>query len=91
MSTFSQCNTGALIKTVHWTLGGGTIPAGVSVIFQDAADLALGQVSLAAGAVSADVPATVDASKIASIHFSVNGSTIPNWNFCLSTVTVSYQ
>jgi hypothetical protein len=89
-SAFGACNTGAKISAVSWTFGSGSTPAGMSVVFQDASDTALGRVdSLAAGATSAAVPATVDPSKIASIHFTFNGA-IKDWNFCLSTVKISY-
>jgi len=89
-SAFGACNTGAKMSAVSWTIGSGSTPAGMSVVFQDASDTALGRVdSLAAGATSAAVPASVDASKIASIHFTFSGA-IKDWNFCVSSVKISY-
>jgi hypothetical protein len=91
-SPFSGCNPGATISTVSWTLGGGSVPAGTSVLFDDAADVSVARVdNLAAGATSVDVPATVDASKIASIKFSVAGASSAAWNFCLTSLTVSMR
>jgi hypothetical protein len=46
---------------------------------------------VAAGATSVAVPATVDGGKIASVHFSMNGTTVPTWSFCISKLTLSYQ
>jgi hypothetical protein len=75
------CGT-TTIPTVSWTLGRGSIPAGTSVFFDDVADVNLARVdNLAAGATSVDVPANVDASKVASIKFSVSGTASTSWNF----------
>jgi hypothetical protein len=91
-SPFSGCNPGATITTVSWTLGSGSIPAGTSVLFDDSADVNVAQVdNLAAGATSVDVPADVDASKVASIKFSVDGASSTSWNFCLTSLTVSMR
>jgi hypothetical protein len=91
-SPFSGCNAGATITSLSWTLGSGSIPAGTSVLFDDAADVNVAQVdNLAAGATSVDVPANVDASKVASIKFSVSGAASPSWDFCLSSLTVSMR
>lgn len=91
-SPFSGCNPGATIPTVSWTLGSGSIPAGASVLFDDAADVTVARVdNLAAGATSVDLPAGVDASKVATIKFSVSGSSSPSWNFCLTSLTVSMR
>jgi hypothetical protein len=90
-STFSQCNTGAVMTSVNWELGSGSIPAGTQLIFESAASQPLGQVVLTAGATSAAIPSSVDATKIAAVQFSFNAATIPSWNFCLSSVTISYQ
>jgi hypothetical protein len=91
-SPFSGCNPGATISTVSWTLGGGSIPAGTSVLFDDAADVSVARVdNLVAGATSVDVPANVDASKIATIKFSVAGASSAAWNFCLTSLTVSMR
>ena len=38
-SPFNGCNPGATITSVSWTLGSGSIPAGTSVLFDDAADV----------------------------------------------------
>jgi len=91
-SPFSGCNPGATMTTVSWTLGSGSIPAGTSVLFDDAADANVARVdNLAAGATSVDVPANVDASKVASIKFSVAGTSSASWTFCLSSLTVSMR
>jgi hypothetical protein len=91
-STFSQCNGGAKLTSVNWTLASGSIPAGMAVEFADVGDLLLGSVpSVAAGATSVNVPATVDASKIARIKFQMNGTTIKTWDFCFQKLTLSYQ
>jgi len=91
-SPFSGCNPGATIGTVSWTLGSGSVPAGTSVLFDDAADVSVARVdNLAAGATSVDLPAGVDASKIATIKFSVSGASTTSWNFCLSSVAVSMR
>ena len=91
-SPISGCNPGATIPTVSWTLGSGSIPAGTSVLFDDAADATVARVdNLAAGATSVDVPANVDASTVASIKFSVSGSASTSWNFCLTSLTVSMR
>jgi hypothetical protein len=91
-STFSQCNAGAKLTSVNWTLASGTIPAGMSVDFADVGDLALGSVTnVAAGATSVSVPATIDATKIARIKFQMNGATIKTWDFCFQKLTLSYQ
>jgi hypothetical protein len=89
-SPFSGCNPGATMTSVSWTLGSGTIPAGTSVLFDDAADVNLARVdNLAAGATSVAVPTTVDTSKVASIKFSVNGASSTSWNFCLTSLKLS--
>jgi hypothetical protein len=91
-SPISGCNTGATISTISWSLGSGSIPAGTSVLFDDAADVTVARVdNLAAGATSVDVPANVDASQVASIKFSVSGSSSASWNFCLTSLTVSLR
>ncbi len=90
-SPFSGCNPGATIPSVSWTLGSGSIPAGTSVLFDDAADVNVARIDLAAGATSVDVPANVDAGKIASIKFSLSGSSNPSWSFCLTSLTVSMR
>jgi hypothetical protein len=91
-STFSQCNAGAKITGVNWTLASGSIPAGMAVEFADVADQPLGSVaSVAAGATSVSVPATFDASKIARVKFQINGTTIKTWDFCFQKLTLSYQ
>jgi hypothetical protein len=90
-SPFSACNTGAKITQVSWTASGAGTPAGMSLVLQDAADTTVGRVdNLAAGATSALVPATLDTSKVASVHFQLGGS-VKTWDFCLSKVTISYQ
>jgi hypothetical protein len=91
-SPFSGCNPGAAMTSVSWTVGSGTIPAGMSVLFDNAADVDLARVdNLAAGATSVTVPATVDASKVASIKFSLSGATNTSWNFCLTSLKVSFH
>jgi hypothetical protein len=91
-STFSQCNGGAKITGVNWTLASGSIPAGMTVDFSDISDQALGSVtSIATGATSVSVPATFDASKIARIKFQMNGATVKTWDFCFQKLTLSYQ
>ncbi len=89
-SSFNGCNPGATITSVSWTLGSGTIPAGTSVLFDDAADVNVARIdNIAAGATSVAVPANVDTSKVASIKFSVNGASSTSWNFCLTSLKVS--
>ncbi len=90
-STFSQCNAGAKITGVNWTLASGSIPAGTTLDFSDVSDQPLGSVSIAAGATSVSVPATFDASKIARIKFQMNGTAIKTWDFCFQKLTLSYQ
>ena len=91
-SPFSGCNPGATMTSVGWTVASGSIPAGTSVLFDDAADVNVARVdNLAAGATSVAVPTTVDTSKIASIKFSVSGTGNASWNFCLSSVKVSLR
>ncbi|HVY25343.1 MAG TPA: hypothetical protein VHB79_02285 [Polyangiaceae bacterium] len=90
-SAFSACNTGAKITQVSWTASGAGTPAGMSVVFQDAADASLGRVDgLAAGATSLVVPANIDTAKAASVHFQFGGA-VASWDFCLSKITISYQ
>jgi hypothetical protein len=89
-SPFRGCNPGATMTSVNWTVGSGSIPAGTSVLFDDAADVNVARVdNLAAGATSVAVPANVDTSRVASIKFSVNGATSASWNFCLTSLKVS--
>jgi hypothetical protein len=89
-SPFRGCNPAATMTSVNWTVGSGSIPAGMSVLFDDAADVNVARVdNLAAGATSVAVPAGVDTSKVASIKFSVNGATSASWNFCLTSLKVS--
>ena len=89
-SSFNGCNPGATITSVSWTLGSGSIPAGTSVLFDDAADVNVARIdNIAAGATSVAVPANVDTSKVASIKFSVNGASSTSWNFCLTSLKVS--
>ena len=91
-SPFSGCNPGAALTTVSWTLGSGSIPAGTTVLFDDGADVNLAQVgNLAAGATSVDLPANVDASRVATIKFSVAGTSSPSWSFCLTSLMVSMR
>jgi hypothetical protein len=91
-SPVSGCNPGATIPSVSWTLGSGSIPPGTSLLFDDAADVSVARVdNIAAGATSVDVPANVDASKVASIKFSVNGAASASWSFCLTSLTVSMR
>jgi hypothetical protein len=91
-SPFSGCNPGATMTSVSWTLGSGSIPAGTSVLFDDASDTSVARVdNLAAGATSVTVPANVDTSKIASIKFSVSGASSAAWNFCLTSLKVSMR
>jgi hypothetical protein len=91
-STFSQCNAGAKITGVNWTLASGSIPAGMSVEFSDIGDVALGSVTnIAAGATSVSVPTTFDASKIARIKFQMDGAVVKTWSFCFQKLTLSYQ
>ena len=86
----SGCNAGAAITSVSWTLASGSIPAGTSVLFDDAADVNVTRIdNVAAGATSVAVPANVDTSKVASIKFSVNGASSTSWNFCLTSLKVS--
>lgn len=88
-SPFGGCNPGSTITSVSWTLGSGSIPAGTSVLFDDAADVNVTRVdNIAAGATSVAVPANVDTSKVASIKFSVNGASSTSWNFCLTSLKV---
>jgi len=89
-SPFSGCNPGATITSVSWTLGSGSIPAGTSVLLDDAADVNVTRIdNVAAGATSVAVPANVDTSKVASIKFSVNGASSTSWNFCLTSLKLS--
>jgi hypothetical protein len=89
-SPFSGCNPGATLTSVSWTVGSGSIPAGMSVLFDDAADADVARVdNLAAGATSVTVPANVDTSKVASIKFSLSGGTNASWNFCLTSLKVA--
>ncbi len=89
-SPFSGCNPGATMTSVSWTVGSGSIPAGTSVLFDDAADVNLARVdNLAAGATSVAVPTSVDTSKVASIKFSVSGASSTSWNFCLTSLKLS--
>jgi hypothetical protein len=85
---FGQCNTGNKLTAITWV---GNVPAGAVVDLHDAADLSLVTLPVAAGATSVAVPATVDGGKIASVHFSMNGTTVPTWSFCVSKLTLSYQ
>jgi hypothetical protein len=86
------CNPGSTIASVNWTVSSGSIPAGTSVLFDNAADADVTRVdNLAAGATSAAVPAGVDASTVASIKFSVSGATSTSWHFCLSSLKVTIQ
>jgi hypothetical protein len=67
-------------------------PPAASSLRSFLADQLLGSVpSVAAGATSVSVPATVDASKIARIKFQMNGTTIKTWDFCFQKLTLSYQ
>jgi hypothetical protein len=85
-------NAGASITTVSWTVGSGSIPAGTSVLFDDAADVSVARVdNLPEGATSVDVPANIDATQVATIKFSVSGASSASWNFCLTSVTVSMR
>ena len=89
-SPFNGCNPGATITSVSWTLGSGSIPAGTSVLFDDAADVNVTRIdNVAAGATSVAVPANVDTSKVASIKFSLSGGSNTSWNFCLTSLKVS--
>ena len=91
-STFSQCNGGAKLTGVNWTLASGSIPAGMTVDFSDVSDQLLGTVTnIAAGATSVSVPTTFDASKIARVKFQMNGATIKTWDFCFQKLTLTYQ
>ncbi|MEO8180732.1 MAG: hypothetical protein ABI895_18010 [Deltaproteobacteria bacterium] len=91
-SPLSGCNPGATITSIAWTLGSGSIPAGTSVLFDDAADANVARVdNLAPGATSVDLPANVDVSKVATIKFSVAGTSSTAWNFCLTGLTVSMR
>ena len=91
-SPFSGCNPGVTLTSISWTLGSGSIPAGTSVLFDDAADVSVARIdNLAAGTTSVDMPANVDASKVASIKFSVGGASSASWNFCLTSLTVSMR
>jgi hypothetical protein len=95
--TFGQCNSGAAISGVSWTLTGST-PAGMALEFHGAATVkngagpALGSAAVAAGATSVTVPATVDGSKIASLQWSFPASTVTTaWNFCLTGLKLEYH
>lgn len=91
-SPFSGCNPAATITSINWTLGSGSIPAGTSVLFDDAADVSVARIdNLAAGTTSVDMPANIDASKVATIKFSVAGASSASWNFCLTSLTVSMR
>jgi hypothetical protein len=80
------------MTSVSWTLGSGSIPAGASVLFDDAADANVARVdNLAAGATSVAVPAGVDTSKVASIKFSISGASSAAWNFRLTRLQVSMR
>lgn len=85
---FGQCNTGNKITSINWE---GSVPSGTVVDLHDAADLSLITLTVAGAATSVAVPASVDGGKIASVHFSMNGTTVPSWSFCVSKVTLSYQ
>jgi hypothetical protein len=85
---FGQCNTGNKITAINWV---GQVPSGAVIDLHDATDVSLVTLPVTAGATSVAVPATVDGGKIASIHFSMNGTKVPTWNFCVSMVTLSYQ
>jgi len=88
-SALADCNPGATIARVSWALSSGSLPAGVSVLFDDVADKTLGRVdNVPPGTTSVNVPATVDASKVASIKFSVSGASSASWDFCFSSVQV---
>jgi hypothetical protein len=90
-SAFSACNTGAKITQVNWTTSGAGTPAGMSVVLQDAADLPVGRIdNIPAAATSAMVPANLDTTRVASVHFQF-GSAVTSWDFCFSKVTLSYQ
>jgi hypothetical protein len=88
MYGFGQCNPGLKITAVNWV---GAVTAGIAVAFHDGTDTSMGQVTVAAGATSVSVPATIDGGQIASIHFVANAATVKTWNFCVSKVTLSYQ
>ncbi|HET6147503.1 MAG TPA: hypothetical protein VFH68_08200 [Polyangia bacterium] len=91
-SPFSGCNPGATMTSVSWTVGSGSIPAGTSVLFDDAADVNVARVdNLAAGATSVAVPANVDTRNVASIKFSVSGASSTSWSFCLTSLKLSLQ
>jgi len=66
MYGFGQCNPGLKITAVNWV---GAVTAGIAVAFHDGTDTSMGQVTVAAGATSVSVPATIDGGQIASIHF----------------------
>jgi hypothetical protein len=71
-------------------LGSGSSPAGTAVLFDDAAGVNVARVdNLAAGTISVEMPANVDASKVASIEFSVSGASSAGSNSCSTSVTVS--
>ncbi|MBV9947701.1 MAG: hypothetical protein JOZ69_12680 [Myxococcales bacterium] len=89
-SPFGGCNPGATMTSVSWTVSSGSIPPGTSVLFDDVSDMDLARVdNLPMGATSVTVPANADASKIASVKFSVNGATSTTWSFCLTSLKVS--
>jgi hypothetical protein len=73
---------------VNWV---GAVTAGIAVAFHDGTDTSMGQVTVAAGATSVSVPATIDGGQIASIHFVANAATVKTWNFCITQLTLSYQ
>ncbi|HEX2870027.1 MAG TPA: hypothetical protein VHP33_02200 [Polyangiaceae bacterium] len=85
---FSACNPGLKITGVNWK---GNLPSGVVVGFHDAADKTLGTAPIPAGAASIAVPPSIDGTKIASIHFLVDGTAVPSWSFCLTELKLSFQ
>lgn len=90
-SPFGGCNPGATLTGVSWTLGSGSIPAGMSILFDDASDKNVARLDVPAGTSSLDLPANVDTSKVASIKFSASGGNSASWNFCLTSVKVSMR
>lgn len=85
---FSACNPGLKVTGVNWT---GNVPNGVLVGFHDAADKTLGTTPIPAGGTSVTVPPTIDGTKIASVHFLVDGTAVPSWSFCLTQLRLSFQ
>jgi hypothetical protein len=91
-SAFVGCNSGAILTGLSWTLGSGTMPAGLSILFDDAADKSVARVDdIPAGTTSVAVPANLDTSKVASIKLSANGATSASWNFCLTSLKISMR